>query len=160
MELVVRQNNNVSIRDKIASLQASMEELPKEVTISAKESDENFVSHFFAPGVYVRQIKIPAGMVVVGKIHKTKHVSIISCGIVTVVTENGQETIHAPHTFINEPGEKRALYTHTDTVWTTIHPTEETDLEKIEDLVIAKDYNDPVLLAYNETLLIEKDNKQ
>jgi hypothetical protein len=32
------------------------------------------------------------------------------------------------------------VYALEDTVWTTIHITEETDLDKIEDYVIAKDY--------------------
>ena len=38
-----------------------------------------------------------------------------------------------------------------DTVWITVHVTNETDLEKIEDYVIAKTYDDPVLLAYDLT---------
>ena len=123
-------------RALIYDLQHFLEEQPEEVKI---ETDP-LIEHFFAPGVYVRQMFIPKDMVVVGKIHKTKHVSIISCGKVTVTTETGTETIEGPYTFINEPGDKRAVYAHEDTIWTTIHPTEETDLVKIEQEVIATDY--------------------
>lgn len=130
--------NNLKIRDNIYALQEMLEDAPE--NMNAAELDEKYITHFFAPGVYVRQMLIPKDMVVVGKIHKTKHVSIISCGKVSVTTEGGTETIEGPYTFINEPGDKRAVYAHEDTIWTTIHPTEETDLTKIEDEVIAKDY--------------------
>jgi hypothetical protein len=52
---------------------------------------------------------------------------------------------------VSEPGTKRAVYAETDVVWTTIHPTEETDLEKIEEEVIAKTFQE-----YNTFLLGEK----
>jgi len=136
-ELVERK---LQTRESIYALEDMLKDFPE--SMNAKECDERYITHFFAPGVYVRQMFIPKGMVAVGKIHKTKHVSIISCGKVSVTTENGMETIEGPYTFINEPGEKRAVYAHEDTTWTTIHPTEETDLAKIEDEVIAKDYTE------------------
>jgi hypothetical protein len=128
--------NQIAKRDTILALEDYLHGVPEEAKIDC----EPLITNFFAPGVYVRQMFLPKGMVVVGKIHKTRHVSIISCGMVSVTTENGTETIEGPYTFINEPGEKRAVYAHKDTIWTTIHPTEETDLSKIEDEVIAKDY--------------------
>lgn len=39
---------------------------------------------------------------------------------------------------------------HEDTVWTTIHGTNETDIDKIEDMFIAKNYED-VYLASKKT---------
>lgn len=124
-------------RAKIQNLEDFLFQIPEEQRIDP----DSCVTHFFAPGVYVRQMLIPKDMVVVGKIHKTRHVSIISCGKVSVTTEGrGVEVIEGPYTFINEPGDKRAVYAHEDTIWTTIHPTNETDLEKIEAEVIAKDY--------------------
>jgi len=147
------QESTLKIREKIFDLQDMMEGLPDAMYA---EEMEPLLTHFFAPGVYVRQMFIPKGMLVVGKIHKTKHVSIISCGRVSVTTENGAEILEGPYTFINEPGEKRAVYAHEDTIWTTIHPTDETDLDKIEDEVIAKDYAE--LEAPENTLRIEGDN--
>ena len=130
--------NPLEIREKIYSLESALEALPKESHVDC----DSLLTHFFAPGVYVRQMFIPKGLVVTGKIHKTRHVSIISKGKVSVATERGLEILEGPHTFINEPGDKRAVYAHEDTTWTTIHPTDETDLAKIEDEVVAKDYSE------------------
>jgi hypothetical protein len=41
---------------------------------------------------------------------------------------------------VSPPGCKRAVATLSDTVWTTIHVTDLTDLAAIEDYVIAKSY--------------------
>lgn len=127
-------------RDSIYALQDFLFSTPDDIRMEENELEDKYITNFFAPGVYVRQMFLPKDMVVVGKIHKTQHVSIISCGKVSVTTENGTETIEGPYTFINQAGEKRAVYAHTDTIWTTIHPTNETDLDKIEEQVIAKDY--------------------
>lgn len=100
------------------------------------------VRHIFAPGVYLREMTIPKGTVIIGKIHKHAHPNIISQGKVRVVTETGSHELTAPHTFVSEVGTKRVVYAIEDTIWTTVHVTDETDLAKIEDHVIAKDYSE------------------
>lgn len=104
--------------------------------------DQCTLRHFFAPGCYAREMTIPKGTIIIGKIHKHAHVNIISAGVALVVTESGKMTIKAPHTFISTPGTKRVVRALEDVIWTTIHVTEETDLEKIEDYVIAKSYEE------------------
>lgn len=98
------------------------------------------VKHHFAPGLYAREIFIPAGHVVVGKIHRHAHVNTISKGRVVVATEFGTHELVAPVTFVSQPGTKRAVVAQEDTIWTTYHPTNETDLEKIEEHVIAPSF--------------------
>jgi len=99
--------------------------------------------HHFAPGNYAREMHIPPRVVIVGKLHKHAHINIISKGKITVVTEHeGVQTLEAPCTFISKPGTKRVVCAHEETVWTTIHPTNETDLDKIEAEVIAKTYDE------------------
>ena len=94
------------------------------------------VTHHFSDGVYAREMRIPAGTVATGKVHKTLHLNILSQGDVSVLTEDGMKRIQAPCTIVSPPGTKRAVYAHTDVVWTTIHGTHETDLEKLEaDLI-------------------------
>jgi len=95
------------------------------------------VEHFFAPGVYVRQITMPAGLCCTGKIHKYEHVSIISKGDVSVLTAGVVTRIKAPYTFVAPAGTKRALYVHEETIWATVHPSQETDLVKLEAELIA-----------------------
>ena len=105
--------------------------------------DEYFpVKHHFSPGVYTREIFLPKDSLIVGKIHKHAHPSVISQGEVVVITPHGMERLKAPLTFISEPGAKRVVYAVEDTVWTTVHVTDETDLEKIEDEVIAKTFKE------------------
>jgi hypothetical protein len=66
-------------------------------------------------------------------------------GKVSVLTESGgAETLTGPRSMISPAGTKRVVYAHEDTVWITVHVTEETNLEKIEKEIIAKDY-----LEYN-----------
>jgi len=96
---------------------------------------------WFINGVYIREITMPANSVVVGKIHKTEHISIISKGSALVATDGGLEYIEAPYTFVNKPGAKRCLYIAEEMVWTTVHPTDKTTAEDVEKDIIAPDFN-------------------
>lgn len=98
------------------------------------------VEHGFAAGIYARTIRIPAGTILTGKIHRTEHLNIISAGAIEVATEDGTRLIEAPCIFVAPPGTKRAGYTLSDTVWTTVHATHETDLDRLEAELIAPDY--------------------
>lgn len=98
------------------------------------------LKHHFAEGSYAREMLIPAGAVIIGKIHRHAHVNVISKGRIFVATEFGSEILEAPLTFVSHPGTKRCVYALTDVVWTTIHVTDETDLAKVEDIVICRDY--------------------
>ena len=101
------------------------------------------LTHRFADGIYVREIVIPAGMLLTGKIHKHAHPNFLLYGEVLVVTEQGgQEHLQAPLSLISPPGTKRAVYALTDVVWVTVHanPTDTTDVEALEAEIIAPDY--------------------
>lgn len=135
-----------SVRAKLYGLQEQVATLPEV---------ECPLQHVFAPGAYARTMFIPRGTVIVGKIHKHAHLNILSQGSVSVMTENGgNERFTGPLTMVSPPGTKRAVFAHTDAVWTTIHLTDETDLAKIEDHVIAKTYDD-----YEQFLLDEQTRK-
>jgi hypothetical protein len=120
-----------SVRKQIMDIQEYVQEMPQV---------EMPIQHTFAPGVYVRQMDAPAGAVIVGKIHKTEHVVIIAKGEASVLTDEGVQRFTAPHTFVAKAGAKRVIYVHQDLVMINIHPTDETDLEKIEAEVIALDF--------------------
>jgi len=97
------------------------------------------VQHHFAPGVYMRQMDAAAGTLVVSKMHRTEHMNILLKGSLTVATEDGIQLMTAPCVLKSMPGTKRIGYFHEDSSWITVHPTEETDLEKIEQQVIVPD---------------------
>lgn len=144
------------IRAKIYSIE---EQLKKEVEEgNIKDQNEEYViNHIFTEGVYCREMHIPAGHLVVGKLHKHPLINFISKGRVTVITEqNGVEEYVAPCTFVSPAGTKRLLFTHEDTIWSGIHPTHETDLSKIEDEFIAKSYDE---LGWEQPTLIENKEK-
>ena len=125
--------NELVIREKIERLES---------VLSKMEQIDPPLKHTFTTGVYAREIFIPKGSVIVGKIHRHDHINFISYGDVTVLTKDGLKRVVGPCTMVSTAGTKRALYTHEDTVWTTIHanPIEERDLEKLEDFIIAKSY--------------------
>jgi hypothetical protein len=132
----------LSLRKKIFAFQDALKNEIDEGRMTAFDFDAN-LSHQFAPGVYMRTLKFPAGTYIVGKIHKHAHPNILSKGEVLVLTEGGGlERLVGPVEMISPPGTKRALYALQDTTWTTIHLTDVTDLEKIEEHVIAKTYEE------------------
>jgi len=101
------------------------------------------VTHVFAPDAMSRTMVIPKGVVIVGKIHKHAHLNIISYGHVMVYTEqDGLLELRGPIEFTSKPGTKRAVLALEETRWTTVHVTTETDLDKVEDYVIAKSYEE------------------
>lgn len=98
--------------------------------------------HTFIAGVYVRTLYIPRGACVVGKLHKKEHVFIMQAGDCLVFTGEVTERLTAPFQMVCQPGAKRAFFAYEDSVITTVHRTDETDLEKIEAELIAKDYEE------------------
>lgn len=100
------------------------------------------VKHYFSEGVYARELFIPKGTVLTGKIHKYTNFNIMSQGELSVLTESGIVRIKAPFTVVSPPGTRRVAYAHEDTIWTTIHGTYETDVDKIEEKFIAQTYQE------------------
>lgn len=133
-------------RDKIRRLEAEMAAMPQ---------IDPPLNHYFAPGLYAREILLPKGSLVVGKLHKHAHINTILYGHVTVYTEFGESELKGPLTFTSKVGTKRVVFSHEDTLWTTYHVTEETDLDKIEDFVIAKSYDEIPALAMGTVLQIK-----
>ena len=95
----------------------------------------------FTDGMYIRELHIPAGTMVTTMTHKTQHPFVVSKGKILVTSDTeGSVTIEAPHTGITEPNTRRAAHALTDTIWTTFHVTNETDVAKIaEEILEPKD---------------------
>lgn len=99
------------------------------------------VTHRFAPGVYLREIFMPADTVVIGKVHKTEHFNILMKGACLIVHANGlREELRAPCTFVSKPNVQKVLYITEDMVWQTVHVTDERDLVNLEAQLIAKEH--------------------
>ncbi len=116
----------ISHRDKVFLLEHEMLKHPQ-VTIP--------VFHHFAPGIYMREIHVPAGVYTTGKIHKTEHFGLLLKGARQMATEKGLVTIRAPDIIKVKQGSKAAFYTLEDCIWMTVHPNpdEERDIPSIEN---------------------------
>lgn len=117
--------------DTVRDVQQQLSESPDQIDVP--------VQHHFAPGVYMRQMDAAAGTLVVSKMHRTEHMNILLKGSLTVATEDGIQLMTAPCVLKSMPGTKRIGYFHEDSSWITVHPTSDTDLEKIEQQVIVPD---------------------
>ena len=95
--------------------------------------------HHFAPGVYARELRVPAGSVITGAVHRTEHLNICAVGHLTVVNGDDKRDIRGPYIFTSPPGTKRAAVVHEDTVWITIHATNETNIDKLESVLVTND---------------------
>jgi hypothetical protein len=127
-------------RAKIMNIQNSCMSLGDEHRMDESPPFTNWL----VPGVYCREIHLPADSVVVGRIHKFEHMSIISKGSVTVFTEFGEYHYKAGDSFVSPAGTKRVVLSHEDTTWTTIHPNpdNEQDIETLENRYTAKEYEE------------------
>jgi hypothetical protein len=100
--------------------------------------------HSFGGGMYVREIFIPAGMLLTGKIHRHEHPNFLMEGRVSMITEDGGiQIMEAPQSLLSSAGCKRALFTHTPTWWITVHLNPngyEEVVPELEDELIVKDY--------------------
>lgn len=98
------------------------------------------VTHRFSRGVYCRELLIPKGTVLTGRIHKHSQINILLKGDISVLGENGVQRLQAPVVFESPAGAKRAGYAHEDTVWLTICGTDTTDPDVLEDELTVRSY--------------------
>lgn len=100
------------------------------------------VRHHFYPGVYGRELHIPAGVLLVGKTHRLAHECLLESGAVAVLSEHrGSELLEGPLHFHSAAGTKRVILALTDAVFTTYHPnpTGATDVDALERALIKED---------------------
>jgi len=96
------------------------------------------IVHHFAPGLYAREMRLPKGAFISSRVHKFPGLSILSKGSMALYMEDGTTQIVREGFHIVAPaGARRAAIALEDVVWTCMHPTDETDLEKIEAQVTA-----------------------
>ncbi len=145
MNLQIFQGGGTNQNEAIYSLEKEILELPQ---IELKPV------HYFAKGLYARELWMPKGSVVTGKIHIKEHICIISYGDVTVASDEETIRLVGPCTFVGKPGSKRALYMHEDTLWTAIHATDCTTVEDCESTLVTNDYNQFLKICEEEKLCL------
>lgn len=160
---LVAQNipSKVQFRQDILTVQNGLQQLIADGAVESTLENCTLTHHFtpkdekYGCCTYAREMFIPKGTLIIGKIHRHQHLNFISKGRVRVFTEFGEKYLKAPCTFISEVGLKRAVYAEEDTIWTTVHLTQfesEAELDKIEQEVISPSYDDMGLIDSTEKL--------
>jgi len=116
--------------------------------------DGEVVNHF-SHGVYGRELRVPAGSVIVGHIHKFENMNVLLEGEMTVITEDGPKRIGPGFLIVSPPGTKRAAYAHTDCRWLTVHGTHETNIDLIESEFIVHSEQEYIAFCEQQKLLKE-----
>lgn len=94
--------------------------------------DDLQITNYINGGVYAREMKAPAGIVITGKIHEHDHINILSEGEISVMTDDGMKRVKAPYTFESKAGIRRIGFTHSDITWTSIHSVKTDDINELE----------------------------
>jgi hypothetical protein len=116
-----------SMREKVDRLESSLCALPQV---------DCPVRHYFAAGMYAREMTIPAGTVVTGAVHKFENIIIVSMGRLQIVAESGAREVKAGDTLICKPGMKNAVVALEDSRWTNFlpNPNNITDIDKLAEV--------------------------
>ena len=98
------------------------------------------VVHRFAPGLYIRELTIPADTFVIGHKQKMPQLNLMLAGRIILTNEDGTRTeLVAPQMFVGPPGRKIAYAVET-VIWQNIYPTTETDVATLEATYLDKSY--------------------
>lgn len=102
------------------------------------------IQHFFAPGLYVRQIWIPAGVACTGYIHVQSCITTLSRGVIAVSDGEITRELQAPYTFVCRPGTMKAVLVSEEVVWADSYTNtdNETNIEKLEARLFAKSHEE------------------
>jgi len=118
------------IKDSVWKLQSAVLQMPQ---------SEITTNHFWSNGMYIREMIMPKGMLVIGKVHKQDHFIVLTQGSVQVSDEHGSRTIMQGDVVKAYKGTKRALLALEDSRWLNIHRAENTDLEQLEEELVEHD---------------------
>lgn len=130
-------------RKRILQLEQHMMNIPNSYGMA--EFNPGKVTHHFGEGVYGRELFIPAGNIIVSKIHRGKTFNVIAKGKISVIDAvKGFNTYEGPFCFVSEPMTKRIVIAQTDTLWITNHENANNsqDLDEIESRIIAPAFQD------------------
>jgi len=117
--------------------------LTKDNPYIVKGNTDSFpLKHSFSDGVYVREMLMEKGGIVIGKLHKYTHTWFLLQGEITVATDHGTNTYTAP-CYVNAPaGAIRVIHADEDSVFINVHPNPDniTDIKQLEDMLTCPSY--------------------
>lgn len=143
---------NTEFIEKVEQLESSM--LSMDNPMIAKGNSDMFpLKHSFSEGIYVREMFMKKGGLVIGKLYKISHTWFLLSGEIAVATDEGVNYFIAP-CYVHAPeGTKRVIHAMEDTVFVNVYPNPDniTDIEALEDMLTCKSYQE-----YNEYKLLKE----
>ena len=106
--------------------------------ITADMIRHHFVGQDDAKGVYAKEIHIPRGTVLVSHSHEYDHLSVLAEGAIYLTVDGMTTRREAPAVLVIRKHLEHSLHALNDVVWLCIHPTEETSVEKVDDVILQK----------------------
>jgi quercetin dioxygenase-like cupin family protein len=91
------------------------------------------VHHF----MYGKETHIPAGVLLGQHSHKHDHYSLLMKGLVRVTVDDEELTYSAPTIITIKAGKRHAILALKDSQWWCLHETDERDVAKIDEGLIA-----------------------
>jgi hypothetical protein len=115
-----------------------------DVRIAKGNSDMFPLKHSFSEGVYIREMFMPKGGLVIGKLYKISHTWFLLSGELEVATDEGNEYYIGP-CYVNAPeGTKRVLHAVSDVIFVNVYPNPENiiDTDKLEEILTCSSYKE------------------
>jgi hypothetical protein len=96
--------------------------------------------HTFEDGIYLREVFVEKGRMIVGHRHRSRTINILAGGTILVSINGRPKMITAPATIVSESGTRKAAIAIEDVTWINVHsnPDNERDLGLLEDRYIEK----------------------
>lgn len=141
--MLVHENGEITLQhtgERPLAVRAKIQQLVRALETTAGYFTELPLDHQFANGMYIRRLFIPKGSLIVGRIHKDECINVVEKGDISVLTETGMKRVQAGFTVVTPPGIQKVGYAHEDTIFTNIFRTDETDVDKIEDVLTWASY--------------------
>lgn len=96
------------------------------------------VTHHFGPGIYVRELRMKAGILAIGHRQKHEHLNVLIQGRVLMMQNDGSMVeVAAPTTFVGQPGRKMG-YVLEDVIWQNVYATQVRDIPTLEMMFLDK----------------------
>ena len=143
------------IEDFIISLKDDIEGIEGGVPGKVAYPDFFKYKHFFADGIYIREMKMEKGSMVFSAIHKHSFAFFLLSGHLAISTEKGVEDFIAPCYIVTSRGTKRIGYAIEESIVVTVHknPKNLKDIEEIDDYNVVftwEDYEEYINKTNNE----------
>jgi quercetin dioxygenase-like cupin family protein len=133
---------NIDFINKVEALENAMLAMDNP-SIAKGNSDMFPLKHSFSEGVYIREMFMAKGSLVIGKLYKISHTWFLLQGEITVATDEGVNHYIAP-CYVHAPeGTKRVIQALEDSVFVNVYPNPDniTDINTLEDMLTCTSYN-------------------